>query len=73
MMLAEMNVNEHTYGTAAICQFRKQTEDNSAPRGISTVGSAPPCQLYALRIYHNLVSELACHASYAGSNPAIRF
>ena len=43
MMLAEMNVNEHTYGTAAICQFRKQTEDNSAPCGISTAGSAPPC------------------------------
>lgn len=30
-------------GTAAICQFRKQTEDDSAPCGISTVGSAPPC------------------------------
>ena len=36
MKLAEMNVHEHTW-SCCYCQFRKQTEDNSAPRAYSVM------------------------------------
>lgn len=42
MMLAEMNVHEHTWN-CCYCQSGIDRRYNSAPRGISTVGSAPPC------------------------------
>ncbi len=43
MKLAEMNVHEHTWNCCYLSIPETDRRYNSAPCGISTVGSAPPC------------------------------